>query len=30
MDQLRAELLAGVTKTDYNQDTLEVNALAGA
>ena len=30
MDQLRAELLAGVTKTDYNQHTLEVNALAGA
>ncbi|KAI7841413.1 hypothetical protein COHA_004808 [Chlorella ohadii] len=29
MDQLRAELLAGVTKTDYNQHTLEVNALAG-
>lgn len=29
MDVLRQELLAGVTKANYNQHTLEVNALAG-
>jgi prenylcysteine oxidase/farnesylcysteine lyase len=29
MDQLRAELMAGVVKCDYNQHTLDVNALAG-